>query len=1506
MLTRRLPKKCIGSIGTECEETLAAARQAQDFSMMINNLRMRFSAAALATVILVVSGATRAHAQSVTFEFDAPIDLGSNLERIGGVSWNHTLGTEWDTRIQLGGIIGSQNTTIFPAVPNPFGPGNLIDPLVADTRTGLRLRGNLTGGTGLEFYADFNASGLESGAAFQFRPRIENLPAQVSRGEFLNLRTTPGIVDTAAFTENLIALPSFEAGMNFYFNLDANGSIDYGLFPLVPYNSIPVNLGPLNVNQNLIKFGFDLDPESNNGQGLPPSLVILENTPFENSIGLLDDGQFIAEKQFSVDMTVKDSPIKQRMDIGSAHLVNPFGTGESLLGPNERNLTITTEISDASMQYQFESPILRLGLDLDGLAAYFGSAALTGAGHSFTRIDEKFLNDQISLTGDLIDVKYGPEIGYRETVTVNPDFAVTVNFDRPVAIDDGGQISIVNSWSGDWSELPAIALVDDQAVQASVNFNQVTGEQTKQSAFYLSDNLELTLFELESLKFGDAVELSLPPLYQSRGSVLGNLLGQVELPINELSETIGPFAPGTGLTGANSFTLTPAPSTMTYLATPGANFSAAPIAWRKFSSNVAPISLENAVLVIASDGISAQTVADLDVEQITDSGAALSVVTSVAGLVIPEGSQFTQTGARTWSLPKVDNDGLYLGNGLTRIGGLLVTLGGQGEMRFTGPLEADAIGLSHGADHTLTLHDPQPFGSGANAITAHRLSTQRFENAGQISIEGAATLAASEHFSNRGNIVVTGGQSVLRTPELANDGRIEVRGPATMLTVSQPDAFGAVNVQSRTGSGRFVADNGATLRFANEVLLDTQDVEPNPVRFEATTGGTIRFDRPIRAFDAGVGELHVDETSSMILNGIEVMRRDAQVSLVNRGLVEVRAGANRLYYNPAGSFGDDPPPPEAEIVGINVVNEGTIRVQPSAEVSFALFGFEAEIKNYVPGGATLGPGTWEVIGQTPATPYKNDRGATSVAGQRTAVLEILVARISNEDTYLGRIDFGDTNGDGINDGHSAEDYDTSLAISEANVLLSGAARFDYFNTLRENRGAFTLRNKNHFDTAGGLLNRGEIRIEGRSRLNMLGDLTIDEGTVFVDSTSILDIKGHTTEVIGGNLTIQRGAGPLYLNTRYVIREKWDGVDAEGNDIVREARVSFGDMGIPTISIHGEVLLDGKRAVFEPLAQLNRVLGKLTLTGGNELNLGHSFTNEGTVILSQAGKLFVNGVVTNWRRLEVGAESFLEASDNVRMRGGSMQLDGVVHTSMLTTHAGTTLSGTGRITGALNLDGSYLAEIISPDSSGESHSLIVDGQVTLGGPLQLVLANYVPGAADSFTIVDGGSAPEDSTVAGAFSNVAAGDRLDVVGGFGSFVVNYGSTSPLDPNQITLTDFEPALAADLNLDGIVDRSDVARFVAHFGMMSGADWSHGDLDGDGTTTLSDLSLLQASLGQSLPSPAAEFAFGESLGEDRAAVPEPTSWLLAISAICWSLALRRVDAASRQVNGSISKWNA
>ncbi|QEG33361.1 hypothetical protein [Bythopirellula goksoeyrii] len=1400
-----------------------------------------------------------------TFHITDPIDLGSNLDQIGDLSWNYILGTDWDRDFNIGGIIGKQNAVVIPEVREPVFNNVIIPEVTADTRTGLRMTGNIEGSTGLEFYADFNAGGLETGTSFEFEPQIVDLPSQVSTGEFFKLQTTPGVVNNAAFTEQLIELPSFEAGMDFFFNLDVDSRIDYGLFPFVPYDSIQFNPSPLNVDQSLVKFGFDLDPDGNGGVGAPPEFVIFEDTPFEERLGLLDNNESIYEKQISVDMSVEGSPITQRLDIGSVQLVNPFGTGDSILGPNERNLTVNTGMDDETISYSYETALLRMGLDLDGIAAYLGTSALTGVGDSFTRIEEKFLDDKISLAIDLLDIKYGPEIGFRESVNINPDFEVTLSFDQNVALDVDGVISITNTYSGKWSDLPGIALLGDQNVEVSVDFNYLTGEQTKRSVFYLTDYLELTLFELESLGIEGGPEFSLPPLYQGRTSLLGSLLGEVELELTEQTQTIAPFAFNSGLAGSNSFTLTPIPTTIVYLATNDTLFSSNVSAWKTLSDHMTPASLMDATLVLATGDSSDQLITDLD-PLVTSSpnsnvlGDFSGGATTVRGLVIPEGTGIVQhqsNPGRTWNISSIINDGDYVTRAPSpvAINGVGLTISGQGVMHLQGPLDLDAVLFKHGEGHLILMRNTA-------VATQNTLDTQQFDNAGDVQVSQMAqvNLVATQRFDNSGSFYVSNGaQGTITTPLIANEGVIGSWNDSSLLEISSPDTFGQINLQSTNGSGLFQANFDGTLRFTHTVLLATPGGTPQPLRFEATNGSAMEFDGPIRAFEAGVAELYVDETSSMVLNGVEVKREDGNVTLVNKGVVDVMSGGNLFYYNPSIPWG---PGEEPLIIGINVENDGTIRIHPNAK-----FGFKAEIANYTPGGATLGPGTWEILGAVPANPFPND-GQAFAPGR--AELEISIARITNEDAYLGRIDFGDTNGDGIHDGYSAEDYDTELSVSEANVLLSGAARFNYFNTIRENRGTFTLRNKNHFTTAGDLHNSGTINIELDARLNVSGNLVVDEGTVFVDGSSILDVGTNSVEVLGGNITVDRGAVPLFVNTPWIIREKWLGEGEMGSDIIQEARVSYGDAWFPTLGPNADVLLDGEQAVFEPLAGLNLVQGKLSLVGGNELHLAQSLTNNGTIELESAGKLIVDGDVLTTGMLAIGSNSYLEVSGAFTTSGGSIDLDGVVQAASLTIDTGTVLTGSGQFAGILQNNamvspgnspgvlevlGDYSQsttamlgiEVAGTLTGVDFDQLLVSETATLEGILDVsLLGGYALEAGQEFTVLSAGELV-DNGLALSGSSASFFDLIITPGTDGSVVLKFlGGSFPYP--------------ADFNNDGFVNGGDLSTWNDSYGQNNGAD-----ADGDGDSDGYDFLVWQRQFG-SVGVPAAT----------GTAVPEPESVML------------------------------
>jgi T5SS/PEP-CTERM-associated repeat protein len=96
---------------------------------------------------------------------------------------------------------------------------------------------------------------------------------------------------------------------------------------------------------------------------------------------------------------------------------------------------------------------------------------------------------------------------------------------------------------------------------------------------------------------------------------------------------------------------------------------------------------------------------------------------------------------------------------------------------------------------------------------------------------------------------------------------------------------------------------------------------------------------------------------------------------------------------------------------------------------------------------------------------------------------------------------------------------------------------------------------------------------------------------------------------------------------------------------------------------------------------------------------------------------------------------------------------------------------------------------------------VIGEALLEGNLQLDLLNgFIPAAADVFTIVGTGGG-----LTGSFANVANGQRLATSNGVGSFVVNYGAGSVLDPLKVMLSGFRSGIPGDFDEDGDVDGAD-----------------------------------------------------------------------------------------------------
>ena len=210
-----------------------------------------------------------------------------------------------------------------------------------------------------------------------------------------------------------------------------------------------------------------------------------------------------------------------------------------------------------------------------------------------------------------------------------------------------------------------------------------------------------------------------------------------------------------------------------------------------------------------------------------------------------------------------------------------------------------------------------------------------------------------------------------------------------------------------------------------------------------------------------------------------------------------------------------------------------------------------------------------------------------------------------------------------------------------------------------------------------------------------------------------------------------------------------------------------------------------------------------------------------------------------------------------MAGGVVQVDGGITAAEVEAFSGATISGAGTITGdlinsegvvnpgsalgTLTVDGDYFQTdgtlLIELGSPNDGDALSVTGAATIGGEIEIdLVGGYIPGAGDSFVIVDAGSFVDAGyTLAGDFAmfDVAVMNDMLTLSFAGGANPDFNNDGDLNCNDVDALVDEIAGAAsnllfDLTGDGMITADDLDAWLTAAGAVN-LDSGNRYLDGD-----------------------------------------------------------------------------
>lgn len=443
-------------------------------------------------------------------------------------------------------------------------------------------------------------------------------------------------------------------------------------------------------------------------------------------------------------------------------------------------------------------------------------------------------------------------------------------------------------------------------------------------------------------------------------------------------------------------------------------------------------------------------------------------------------------------------------------------------------------------------------------------------------------------------------------------------------------------------------------------------------------------------------------------------------------------------------------------------------------------------------------------------------------------------------------------------GEEVQSTNGTLAIGSGKVVVTGiGSRWTVFDQLTV-----------------GERGRGEIQALAG------GEIHVEEDIVF----GLNNTSSATTPVVYSKAIISGPGTQVWAEENIVISTP--GTNAQADVTIADSAILRADNDI-VVGEQGFVNLAGGTIV-TPLTTSAGVIRGYGTVNGAVVNDG-DIRNAASVANLRERLLFTGAVTNNDNIESVGGE--MEFKGNVVNNGPNGDIFGkdaifrfigpaglvnnsrvtlddtiVESTVFLNNAALAVVAGeTSTILGDVTLSGSSILEMELGDDYSQ---LWVTGDANISGTLALSLApNYTPQTGDSFEILRSDDLSGTFTSEIMFGN--PGLLWDVTYSASSAFVTFGAIAP------------PGSGADFNGDNIVDAQDLAIWQSNFGVGSNpppaATQAQGDANGDGVVDGADFLLIQQKFG----GPPAVPAF--------AAVPEPSSMLLALAAFGLPLAAHR-----------------